>query len=144
MEVEPTPTTPKPSGDDVDKMDEDSNVVDTGKEEGKGKEKEATSTKKKVEKEKVGYELENMSRVLPGQIKYISFPEQGRYLPVKKVWFSIPPIPPTVPTLTVEQPTGGPILVLDTQPDEEKTLLELKAQEEDSTSSHAVWYWRRR
>lgn len=42
------------------------------------------SAKKKVEKEKVGYELENMSRVLPTQLKYISFPGE-RYAPVKKV-----------------------------------------------------------
>jgi 26S proteasome regulatory subunit N2 len=44
----------------------------------------ATDIKRKMEKEKVGYEIENMSRVLPGQLKYISFPA-GRYKPVKKV-----------------------------------------------------------
>ncbi len=48
----------------------------------------AESPKKKVEKEKVGYNLENMSRVLPAQLKHISFPE-GRYVPVKKVTCSI-------------------------------------------------------
>jgi 26S proteasome regulatory subunit N2 len=40
--------------------------------------------KKKVEREKAGYELSNMSRVLPAQLKYISFPG-SRYVPVKKV-----------------------------------------------------------
>lgn len=40
--------------------------------------------KRKQEKEKVGYELGNMSRVLPGQLKYITFPAE-RYVPVKKV-----------------------------------------------------------
>lgn len=44
----------------------------------------AVDVKKKAEKEKVGYEIENMSRVLPGQLKYISFPD-GRWKPVKKV-----------------------------------------------------------
>ncbi|KAM0333940.1 hypothetical protein ACHAQA_000957 [Verticillium albo-atrum] len=62
--------------------------------------------KKKAEKEKVGYEIENMSRVLPGQLKFVSFPSD-RYRPVKK-------------------PSGGPLLLEDTQPDEEKTLMEEK------------------
>jgi 26S proteasome regulatory subunit N2 len=80
MDVDQTPTTPKP---DEDKMD----IDDEPKKE-KAESEDATppaeSSKKKVEKEKVGYELENMSRVLPGQVKYISFPEE-RYVPVKKV-----------------------------------------------------------
>jgi 26S proteasome regulatory subunit N2 len=42
----------------------------------------AAATKKKPEREKVGYELENMSRVLPAQLKYIKF-LSGRYAPVK-------------------------------------------------------------
>lgn len=71
----------------VDKMEVDD---EKPKEESKDKEdgeKEAATgadAKKKPEKEKVGYELENMSRVLPAQLKYISFPA-GRYKPVKKV-----------------------------------------------------------
>uniref|UniRef100_L2FL53 26S proteasome regulatory subunit RPN2 n=1 Tax=Colletotrichum fructicola (strain Nara gc5) TaxID=1213859 RepID=L2FL53_COLFN len=90
--------------------------VDEKKEEAKDKkegdvtDKEASAppadTKKKAEKEKVGYDMENMSRVLPGQLKFISFPA-GRYKPVKK-------------------PTGGPLLLQDTQPDEEKSLMEEK------------------
>ncbi|KAG7126688.1 26S proteasome regulatory subunit rpn2 like protein [Verticillium longisporum] len=62
--------------------------------------------KKKAEKEKIGYEIENMSRVLPGQLKFVSFPSD-RYRPVKK-------------------PSGGPLLLEDTQPDEEKVLMEEK------------------
>jgi len=73
------PTTPKPEADSGDKMDED-NVIDTSKTE----EKES-SPKAKLQKEKVGYELENMSRVLPSQVRWISFPSEGRYQPVKKV-----------------------------------------------------------
>ncbi|KAK4034319.1 armadillo-type protein [Parachaetomium inaequale] len=109
-----TPTvtkTPAPAG---DKMDVDEEKKPKA-EEAKEKEGDATAekegsaspdSKKKAEKEKVGYEIENMSRVLPGQLKYISFPA-GRYKPVKK-------------------PTGGPILLDDTQPDEPKTLIEEK------------------
>lgn len=79
------PSTPKVSEDD--KMDVDEDAKKDAKAEGDESSAPAAETsKKKVEKEKVGYELENMSRVLPGQIKYISFPEE-RYVPVKKVCF---------------------------------------------------------
>jgi len=116
MDIDPTPTTPKPDASD-DKMDTDDNVVDTGKlDEDKDGEKE--SSKKRVEKEKVGYDLENMSRVLPAQIKYISFAQDGRYQPVKK-------------------PTGGVILLTDTRPHEEKTLIELKAKKKTASAGPA-------
>lgn len=92
MDIDSTPTTAKaaaPSGDKMD-IDDDKSKKPADepkdKKEGEG-EKEASATpdpKKKVEKEKIGYEIENMSRVLPGQLKYISFPA-GRYKPVKKV-----------------------------------------------------------
>ncbi|KAJ4286238.1 proteasome regulatory particle base subunit [Kalmusia sp. IMI 367209] len=105
MDIDQSPTTPKITASDDDKMDVDEEKKDE-------KEKEETpaaeTSKKKAEKEKVGYDLENMSRVLPGQVKYISFPEE-RYVPVKK-------------------PTGGVILVHDTKPSEPKTLLELKVK----------------
>ncbi|KYK57650.1 Armadillo-type fold protein [Drechmeria coniospora] len=88
-----------------DRKDEDKK--DDVKDHKDGEEKEtSTDAKKKPEKEKIGYDLENMSRVLPGQLKYISFPA-GRYKPVKK-------------------PTGGPLLLDDTQPEEPKTLIEEK------------------
>ncbi|KAL1616495.1 proteasome regulatory particle base subunit [Diplodia seriata] len=113
MDVDPTPATPKASNDD-DKMETDE---DTKKDEKKEGEKEGTPSaegaKKKVEKEKVGYELENMSRVLPAQLKYISFPGE-RYVPVKKA-------------------TGGVILVTDTKPSEPKELLELKVKKAATT-----------
>ncbi|KAH8816568.1 putative 26S proteasome regulatory subunit rpn2 [Xylogone sp. PMI_703] len=115
MDIDPSPTTPKTSaGQAGDKMEVDEEAVKDkeGKEEkkeGEG-EKEQTSgsesSKKKAEKEKVGYDIENMSRVLPAQLKFISFPS-GRYKPVKK-------------------PTGGVILLIDSQPDEPKVLIEQK------------------
>lgn len=92
MDLDPTPTTPKttqgPPDEKMDLDDDDKSKVEAG--EGKVSEKDGSSveaSKKKSnekEKERVGYELENMSRVLPVQLKYISFPG-GRYEPVKKV-----------------------------------------------------------
>ena len=89
MDIDQTPTTPKTSG-LGDKMDTDepASKTEDDKEEGAEK-KDGEDTKdgglrKKLEKEKVGYQLENMSRVLPAQRKFISFLD-GRYEPVKKV-----------------------------------------------------------
>lgn len=101
MDLDPTP------GKADDKMDVDEEKPkEEAKDKKEGDKESATETKKKPEKEKVGYEVENMTRVLPGQLKYISFPS-SRYRPVKK-------------------PTGGPLLLHDTQPDEPKSLLEEK------------------
>ncbi|KAK6434291.1 proteasome regulatory particle base subunit [Oleoguttula sp. CCFEE 5521] len=114
MDIDQTPTTPKPEvdGEAGDKMDEDT-TIDTAKlAEEKDGEKDASASpaaKERKEKEKVGFELENMSRVLPAQVKWISFPGEGRYQPVKK-------------------PTGGVILLHDSQSDSPKSLLELKAR----------------
>ena len=109
-----TPVTPQMSK--PDKMDTDELAVkdeeaDLKDEEKKEDEKDAPSEpKKKVEKEKVGYDIENMSRILPAQLKYISFPDQ-RYQPVKK-------------------PTGGVTLVLDSEPDEPREIIELNVSKE--------------
>jgi 26S proteasome regulatory subunit N2 len=89
-----------------EKMDVDDKKEET-KDKKEGEEKESTPVtegKKKLEKEKIGYEMENLSRVLPSQLKYITF-QSGRYKPVKK-------------------PTGGAILLDDTQPEEPKSLIE--------------------
>jgi 26S proteasome regulatory subunit N2 len=128
-----TPTvskTPAPAGDKMEVDEEKKPKAEEAKEkEGDAAaEKEgsaAPDAKKKAEKEKVGYEIENMSRVLPGQLKYISFPA-GRYKPVKKVSFHIFPNPSHLNLLTISQPTGGPILLDDTQPDQPKDLIEEK------------------
>ncbi len=110
MDVDqPAPSTPKPS---EDRMETDEQAVKDESKEGESKDGEKENTpaegiKKKMEKEKVGYELENMSRVLPSQLKYLTFPDL-RYEPVKR-------------------PTGGVILVIDTQPEEARETIELKA-----------------
>lgn len=85
MDLDKTPTTPKPADDD--KMDTEDVTKDgeaEDKEESGEKDGPAKSVKAKLEKEKIGYDLDNISRVLPSQLRYISFPS-GRYTPVKKV-----------------------------------------------------------
>lgn len=128
------PATPKPEADTGDKMDEDM-VVDTSKVEDKEKE---SSPRAKLQKEKVGHELENMSRVLPSQVRWISFPSNGRYQPVKRVSHRTAYRSSTINSniLTcLSQPTGGVILLEDTTPSEEKSLLELKARKKDTASA---------
>ncbi|OJD25833.1 hypothetical protein ACJ73_02797 [Blastomyces percursus] len=112
MDIDQTPTTPKVSTQHLDKMDVDESAVKT-EDEGKDRDKEETpaeAPKRKVEKEKVGYELENMSRVLPAQLKYLTFPDP-RYEPVKR-------------------PTGGVVVVLDKTPSEPREIIELRASRE--------------
>jgi 26S proteasome regulatory subunit N2 len=123
------PPTPKlATGDkDEDKMDTDEVAVkedDTREAEKKGAkeaEKEGTPAeglKKKMEREKVGYEMKNMSRVLPAQLKYLTFTD-SRYAPVKR-------------------PTGGVILVLDTEPESEREIVELKATKVETKPAPAA------
>ncbi|KAJ5610570.1 hypothetical protein N7510_007289 [Penicillium lagena] len=114
MDIDQTPTTPKVSDQLPEKMDTDEGAAkeEEGKEEeGKEADKGAgEGQKKKAEREKVGYELDNLSRVLPAQLKYLTFPDP-RYEPVKR-------------------PTGGVVVVLDKQPDEPRETVELKASKE--------------
>ncbi|ETN38565.1 uncharacterized protein HMPREF1541_06602 [Cyphellophora europaea CBS 101466] len=101
-----SPVTPKVEKPE-DKMETDEPAPSDDKKEGDAvAESDKPEKKKKVEKEKVGYDINNMSRVLPGQLKYISFPDK-RFQPVKK------PV------------TGGVMVVLDTQPEEEKETIPL-------------------
>jgi 26S proteasome regulatory subunit N2 len=84
MDIDQTPTTPK-----VPTVEDDKMETDEDKKDGDDKDVAVSpeTSKKKIEKEKVGHDLENMSRVLPAQLKFISFPG-GRYVPVKKVRIS--------------------------------------------------------
>jgi hypothetical protein len=79
MDNPPTQTQEEPEKMDTDEKEEV--VVEDG---------EATKEKKpkkkgKKEEERQFEVLSNLSRVVPGQLKYISFPEGSRYAPVKKV-----------------------------------------------------------
>ncbi|KAJ5175195.1 26S proteasome regulatory subunit rpn2 [Penicillium canariense] len=108
MDIDQTPTTPKVSDQLPDKMDTEGGGAAAEGEEGKEAEKVTSEgQKKKAEREKVGYELDNLSRVLPAQLKYLTFPDP-RYEPVKR-------------------PTGGVVVVLDNQPDEPRETIELEA-----------------
>ena len=85
MDVDQTPTTPKAVAEAEDKMDlEEDQPKDKEDKVKEGEAAPAKGIKARLAKEKVGFELENMSRVLPAQLRYISFP-QGRYVPIKKV-----------------------------------------------------------
>ncbi|KAF8952283.1 proteasome regulatory particle base subunit [Podila verticillata] len=64
-------------------------------------EKAANKAKKEPESEKLG----NLARVLPAQLKYISFDKNSRYVPVKK------------------DVSGGIVVLLDSQPGEPETLI---------------------
>ncbi|EAW10315.1 proteasome regulatory particle base subunit RPN2 [Aspergillus clavatus NRRL 1] len=109
MDVDQTPTTPKVSDQLPEKMETDEGAEK--EEEAKEGEKGAgEGPKKKAEREKVGYELENMSRVLPALLKYLTFPDP-RYEPVKR-------------------PTGGVVVVLDKNPEEPRETIEMKASKE--------------
>lgn len=84
MDIDQAPTTPKVSEQPPEKMETDEGPA---KAEEEVKETEKEGQKKKIEREKVGYELDNMSRVLPAQLKYLTFPDP-RYEPVKRVCIS--------------------------------------------------------
>ena len=147
MDIDQTPTTPR-IGNSDDKMDideppaksegdkKDGDKVDSTEKHGEeGKSSvPPEGLKKKMEKEKVGYDMENMSRVLPAQLKFISFPD-ARYEPVKKVNLLLYSSHELKLTCN-SKPTGGVILVTDTQPSEPKSLLEMKAKK--STKSAAA------
>ena len=96
MDIDQSPTTPRTTVDEkmeidnkadeaeADASEESKGGEDMVKEESDSAEQTKKKEKKEAEREKVGYDLENMSRVLPAQLKFISFPE-SRYEPVKKV-----------------------------------------------------------
>ena len=127
MDIDQTPTTPKVSDQLPDAMETEDTKAEG--EEGTETEKAASEgQKKKAEREKVGYELDNLSRVLPAQLKYLTFPDP-RYEPVKRVCSILHAITNLVLTQYF-QPTGGVVVVLDKQPDEPREVVELKASKE--------------
>ena len=131
MDIDPPakPTTEKMDVDDAKKPEDakkDEEAVVGDKE---------TSTPPADSKKKPGYDIDNMTRVLPAQLKYIS-PIKGRYWPVKLVrpgpLVSSHHAPYAVAVyekfreLTIPQPTGGPILLHDLDPGHDKFLIEEK------------------
>jgi len=151
MDVDQTPTTPKqPSADEDGKMDVDGN---DSKKDGKKDDEDSTAIetngtgsgasttphpqtpRKKTPPEKTGYFLENMSRVLPAQLKFISFPGEGRYRPVKKVRVLHHPQDAIA---ELPQPSGGVVLLHDRAPDDPKDLLELKVKKAVAAAAAAA------
>lgn len=59
--------------------------------------------------------LENLARVLPSQLKYISFPKESRYVPVKK------------------EIVGGIIMLYDLNPDQKEEIVSLRPLEKPAT-----------
>ena len=167
MDIDPTPPTPKPAGDEdkmetdepatkdqAEKLTEDAKASEKSAEDGKpaedgnmdekedkdDKEKEedqapGKAIKAKLEKEKVGYDIDNLSRVLPAQIRYLSFPADSRYSPVKKVRNSINRVDIT---LTGGQSTGGVVLLIDNKPSEPKVLMERQVKKSNQPGRAAA------
>lgn len=127
MDIDQTPTTPKVSDQLPEKMETDEGAAVEGEETKDAEKITAEGQKKKAEREKVGYELDNMSRVLPAQLKYLTFPDP-RYEPVKRVrFYDFVTLSPEVNANPSLQPTGGVVVVLDNQPDEPRETIELEA-----------------
>ncbi|EZF75686.1 hypothetical protein H105_02870 [Trichophyton soudanense CBS 452.61] len=118
IDIEQTPTTPKSAAQQLpEKMDVDE-APKAEESKASGDKEAAAEPKRKPEKEKVGYEISNLSRVLPAQVKYISFPDQ-RYEPVKKA-------------------TGGVVVLLDKKPSEPRDIIELSASKETKPAATAA------
>ena len=98
-----------------------SNLADDGK----------ASTSKPPRKTEPSFEvLPNLSRVTPAQLAYITFPDEGRYQPVRAVspagaTASKSPSSSTLGLASGKYAGGGGILILaDLQPDEEAEFIE--------------------
>ncbi|RCH91282.1 proteasome regulatory particle base subunit [Rhizopus azygosporus] len=84
-------------------------------EEMKDESSEKKDERKKKKKEENFEILENMARVVPAQLKHISFKEVSRYVPVKS------------------ENIGGIIMLIDKRPDEEEDLLQPRVPSGDGS-----------
>ncbi|ORE11727.1 26S proteasome regulatory complex, non-ATPase subcomplex, Rpn2/Psmd1 subunit [Rhizopus microsporus var. microsporus] len=84
-------------------------------EEMKDESSEKKDERKKKKKEENFETLENMARVVPAQLKHISFKEDSRYAPVKS------------------ENIGGIIMLIDKRPDEEEDLLQPRVPSGDGS-----------
>ncbi|KAG9293368.1 hypothetical protein G9A89_007614 [Geosiphon pyriformis] len=98
----------------ADAMDTDERKDDIKKEEEKEEPKDDKKGKKK--KEDAFEVLENMARVLPTQLQYISFKEESRYVPVKKGI------------------VGGILMMIDKRPEEREELISPSAPVANETN----------
>ncbi|CEQ42920.1 SPOSA6832_04788 [Sporobolomyces salmonicolor] len=116
-------------------------------------------SKRKTPHEPISFPVQNLSRVTPAQLPYISFPADARYVPVRPVVggssSSSTPSPAPSTTLpaasTASRPStatttpsgsraigGGILLVRDTKPTDEAELLELEVLKAIDTSGAAA------
>jgi len=105
MDVDPVMSRTE-TGDKMDTGDDDATITTADDRKDGDEEAAKKDEQPKLKKEKVGYDLTNISRVLPAQLKYISFPD-SRYKPVKT------PV------------SGGVVVVLDTQSEKERETIPL-------------------
>lgn len=80
--------------------------MDIDREDEEMKEDDKKEERKKKKKEENFEVLENMARVVPTQLKHVSFKDNSRYTPVKS------------------ESSGGIIMLIDTKPEEEEDLLQ--------------------
>ncbi|GAA5864300.1 hypothetical protein JCM3774_002744 [Rhodotorula dairenensis] len=115
----------KPAEDAEMKVDEHAAA---GAADASGAKKEGKTARKQPEP--TSSRLENLSRVVPAQLQYISFPAESRYTPIRPVNpGSTTASSASVALSRLSSPvgTGGGILLMrDAKPDEEQDLLELE------------------
>ncbi|KAJ3217761.1 proteasome regulatory particle base subunit [Dinochytrium kinnereticum] len=104
--------------DDAMETDEKKDVPETPKDEKADAEKEKPAAKKK--KEPTSETLDNLSRVLPSQLKVVSFKENSRYVPVKK------------------ELTGGILIMHDRRPEETEEIIPLNSIDRSAGNAGAA------
>lgn len=99
-------------------------TADSTQHKSNGDENKESGTVSELENGRKVAKVENMSRVLPAQLKYISFPEEGRFVPVRKF-----------------QGNNGVIIVTDKSPKSPmeiiKTVRQTHSPEEDDEDDEA-------
>lgn len=96
-----------------------------------GEDKKKDQTKRKAP-EPSSSRLENLSRVTPAQLQYVSFPSDSRYVPVRPVNSGSAPAPASLSSVTSSRSAppvgfgGGILLMRDTKPGDAAEFHELE------------------
>nr|KAJ3422693.1 proteasome regulatory particle base subunit [Polyrhizophydium stewartii] len=110
-------------GDAMETDDKKEEKKDEGEASGAAADKPAAAApgeRKKKKREEAFEILENFTRVVPQQVKYVTFKEDSRYVPVKK------------------ESIGGIVMLLDTRPDEPETLIPISLPKPETAGSNAT------
>ncbi|GAA5866599.1 hypothetical protein JCM1840_002395 [Sporobolomyces johnsonii] len=152
---------PAAAADDAEMKDDSAPAPDGGDASTSTPSKQQQQSKRKTPHEPTSFPVQNLSRVTPAQLPYISFPADARYVPVRPVVGSgsssstpSPAAPsatlPAASTASRPSPTtttsvspavgggGGILLVRDTKPTDEAELLELEVLKAIDTSGAAA------